>query len=179
MTRRITIDRDELLNAAEQVIADGGVSRLTLEAVAARAGVSKGGLQYVFKSKTALIEAMIQRFIDRAEADFELELERLGGDPKRSLEAYVRSNLTGEFTSVHTALMAAIASEPELLEPIDTRFAETIDRLVRDTGLPRARVTAVMLASDGLMLMAVMGVRPVSAKERTALLRELVRLATP
>ena len=38
-----------------------GVAKLTLEAVAKEAGVSKGGLLYHFSNKEALIEGMIVR----------------------------------------------------------------------------------------------------------------------
>ncbi|MEV0594026.1 TetR/AcrR family transcriptional regulator [Nonomuraea cavernae] len=56
--------RDELLDAAEEILCDQGSAALTLAAVADRAGVSKGGLLYHFNSKEALIKAMAERLID-------------------------------------------------------------------------------------------------------------------
>ncbi|WP_043618511.1 TetR/AcrR family transcriptional regulator [Nonomuraea candida] len=56
--------RDELLDAAEDLLCDQGSAALTLAAVADRAGVSKGGLLYHFSSKEALIKAMVERLID-------------------------------------------------------------------------------------------------------------------
>lgn len=56
--------RDELLDAAEQILCDQGSSALTLAAVADRAGVSKGGLLYHYASKEALIKGMVERLID-------------------------------------------------------------------------------------------------------------------
>ncbi|MCL4694718.1 MAG: TetR/AcrR family transcriptional regulator, partial [Candidatus Hydrogenedentes bacterium] len=49
---------DLLLDSAEAVVVEGGPSRLTLDAVAEKAGVSKGGLLYHFPTKDALVEAM-------------------------------------------------------------------------------------------------------------------------
>ncbi len=56
--------RDELLDAAEDLLCDQGSTSLTLSAVAERAGVSKGGLLYHFGTKEALIKAMVERLID-------------------------------------------------------------------------------------------------------------------
>ncbi len=53
--------RSQLLDAAEAVVAAEGVRALTLDAVAARSGISKGGLLYHFRSKEDLAAAMIER----------------------------------------------------------------------------------------------------------------------
>jgi hypothetical protein len=44
LTRKKEIDRDRILDAAESVILDSGGRTFTLDAVAERAGISKGGL---------------------------------------------------------------------------------------------------------------------------------------
>ncbi|MFI7639588.1 TetR/AcrR family transcriptional regulator [Nonomuraea sp. NPDC049400] len=56
--------RDELLDAAEDLLCDQGSAALTLAAVADRAGVSKGGLLYHYGSKEALIKGMVERLIE-------------------------------------------------------------------------------------------------------------------
>lgn len=56
--------RDELLDAAEELLRDQGSDALTLAAVAERAGVSKGGLLYHYGSKDALIKGMVERLIE-------------------------------------------------------------------------------------------------------------------
>ncbi|MEW1841765.1 helix-turn-helix domain-containing protein, partial [Nonomuraea angiospora] len=56
--------RDELLDAAEDLLCDQGSSALTLAAVADRAGVSKGGLLYHYGTKEALIKGMVERLIE-------------------------------------------------------------------------------------------------------------------
>lgn len=180
LARRNAISREDILDAAEQVIAEDGAGRLTLEAVAARAQVSKGGLQYIFKSKDALIQAMIKRFMEKGERDFEVESQRLG-DPRRNLQAYVSSGFSavGAVQPVHSALMAAAASNPELLVPLRGLFAANMERLVEDTGLPFGRVAAVALAADALLLLGVIGVNPLTASQRQDLLEELQRLAQP
>ena len=53
--------RDALLSAYQSLLLAEGERAATLEAVAAEAGVSKGGLLYHFRSKDALAEALIDR----------------------------------------------------------------------------------------------------------------------
>jgi len=51
--------RDRILRAVRDLLADGGPSSVTLEAVADRAGLSKGGLLYHFPSKSALYVGLL------------------------------------------------------------------------------------------------------------------------
>ena len=60
----------QLLDAAIDVIRRDGARALTLDAVAAEAGVSKGGLLYHFASKRALIDGLLERWLDDFEAGF-------------------------------------------------------------------------------------------------------------
>ncbi|SWD32702.1 transcriptional regulator [Klebsiella pneumoniae] len=52
--------KKNILIAASEIVKEEGVVKLTLEAVAQRAGVSKGGLLYHFPSKEALIKGMVE-----------------------------------------------------------------------------------------------------------------------
>ncbi|EGP8446816.1 TetR/AcrR family transcriptional regulator, partial [Listeria monocytogenes] len=55
-----TNKKNNLLTAASEIVKEEGVVKLTLEAVAQRAGVSKGGLLYHYPSKEALIKGMVE-----------------------------------------------------------------------------------------------------------------------
>ena len=70
-----------------------GAQALTLDAVAAEAGVSKGGVLYHFASKRALIDGLIERWLD----DFEARLD--GADFAAALRARVRPHATPGRTS--------------------------------------------------------------------------------
>lgn len=54
-----TDTRERILGALRAVLAAGGASAVTLESVAAAAGVSKGGLLYHFKNKQALYAGLL------------------------------------------------------------------------------------------------------------------------
>ncbi|WP_114948026.1 TetR/AcrR family transcriptional regulator [Microvirga calopogonii] len=77
--------REKILDAAAELVSEIGSGRLTLEAVAERAGLSKGGLLYNFPTKDALLQAMIQRLVDEVSA--EREALRGRAEPGRNLEA--------------------------------------------------------------------------------------------
>ena len=61
MKRADTSLQDTLLDAAETVVARQGFANLTLDAVAAEAGISKGGLLHHFPSKDRLVEGLVAR----------------------------------------------------------------------------------------------------------------------
>ncbi|TIP57248.1 MAG: helix-turn-helix transcriptional regulator, partial [Mesorhizobium sp.] len=57
MKTRRTNSRDRILAAAADVARESGPGSLSLDAVASRAGVSKGGLLYNFPTKAKLMQA--------------------------------------------------------------------------------------------------------------------------
>lgn len=80
MARRTKEDalltRARLLDAAEQVFADRGVSRTSLCDIAQAAGVSRGAIYWHFRNKADLFNAMMDRITLPMEAAF----ERMGQD---------------------------------------------------------------------------------------------------
>ena len=71
----LKIDRDRILDAAEHVILESGGRNFTLDAVAERAGISKGGLVYSFATKDELFRAALEREVARFQ---EAVRQRLG-----------------------------------------------------------------------------------------------------
>ena len=61
--------RDRLLDAFETLLVTAGTRAATLDAVAAEAEVSKGGLLYHFHSKDELVDGMLSRLREQGEAD--------------------------------------------------------------------------------------------------------------
>jgi AcrR family transcriptional regulator len=56
----------EILDAAEAVIAETGYEDATTNAIAARAGVSPGSLYQFFRNKDEILEALVQVFTERS-----------------------------------------------------------------------------------------------------------------
>jgi AcrR family transcriptional regulator len=149
--------RSQLLDAAEAVVTRDGVRNLTLDAVVAQSGISKGGLLYHFRSKEDLAAAMIERSI----AWFDDALEKAGADdpdPKgRYSRAYIKASLgltplTGSgFDNLCSAITTALLSFPEKLAPVQEQGARTQANVERD-GLDPVLATIIRLAVDGLWL---------------------------
>jgi AcrR family transcriptional regulator len=68
--------RERLLDAAAVVVRRDGAQALTLDAVAAEAGVSKGGLLYHFKAKRDLLDAMLEGWLEEFAAEIDAARRR-------------------------------------------------------------------------------------------------------
>jgi AcrR family transcriptional regulator len=177
MGRPATISRDDLLAAAEAVVLEHGAARLTLDAVAARAGVSKGGLLYSYPTKEALLEGMIERRIARARAVHEEVLAAAPPGAGRALDAYVTASteVVGS-DPVSAALLAAVAHDTRLLAPLRGWYRASLEEITAG-GVPYERAAAVLLATEGLWIMELLGIAPFNAAERARVVAELHRAA--
>ncbi len=119
--------KETILDAAEAVVAESGAARLTLDAVAKRAHISKGGLMYNFPTKEALIEAMFGRLRERHEQLRLKAREKLSPDTQNELwvEINMLLGMNKEVESrLSTALLAVIANQPELPKPFRENHRE-------------------------------------------------------
>lgn len=163
-----------ILDAANRLLQKAGSEGFTLEAVAAEAGVSKGGLLYHFASKNALIEGMIARSIERVDEALAEELERESGD---YLKAYIRASFrtTADSEQVSRAFIAAIARNPALLDPLRERF-ERMQREIVAHAPSEEFGTLVRIAMDGLWFTELYHFAPPPAELRGKLLELLLTL---
>jgi AcrR family transcriptional regulator len=172
--------RERILEAAEDVVLTDGVSALTLDKAAARAGVSKGGVLYHFPHRAALVSAMVQRLAERFDAG--LAAHRVDDGPGSLARAYVRECFAppkgaDEERTEHlgAAVLAAMACEPHLLEPLRRAFAGWQQDLAIDSRDP-VRATVARLAADGLWLCELFGFAGLTPDLRERVQQELERL---
>lgn len=163
--------RRQLLDAAIAVVRRDGAQALTLDAVAAEAGVSKGGVLYHFGSKRALIEGLLDRWLDDREAQL------VGPD---FAAAYVRScdlSAAGPETGASEfGILAALIEDPEVLEVARERHAEWMERMLGGT-LAREDAWLVRLAADGLWYSDLLGIAAPEGDDRRRLIARLLALA--
>ncbi len=180
-TRDSTATKRRILDASEQVVLRDGVGHLTLEAAAAEAGLSKGGVLYHFPSRDTLVAAMVARIIEQFDDDIASYLPGPdspgAGEPGSYARAYIRATLepvTPGEERLGAALLAAAAAEPELVVPLQVAAARWQARLV-DDGLDPGVATLVRMACDGLWLCGLFGLavpdRDLAASIGTALER--------
>lgn len=155
--RETTNTREELLKAAEQLVAQAGVKNLTIEQVARAAGVSRGGVFYHFPSKEALIQGMVARLVDQFQQALEHEMARDPEPHGRMTRAYARLTLGPDegIAAVMSALIAGIAFDPKLLDPLTKQLAiwqAQSEAELDPTTAAIVRLTAHALWTNGLLL---------------------------
>ncbi|MFD0414414.1 TetR/AcrR family transcriptional regulator [Streptomyces sp. NPDC127108] len=170
--------RNRLLNAAERLLVKQGVDAIRLDAVAAEAGVSKGGLLYHFPTKLALVQGVVERLADR----FEEVLPGPDAPPGAFARAWLDASIPadapeGEATasdSVPVALLAA-ANGPEVLDILQERYRTWQARLEQD-GLPPGVATLVRMAVDGWWTARLLGLADPKGEDHRRLRRLLTDL---
>ncbi|MBE7325973.1 TetR family transcriptional regulator [Nocardioides sp. Y6] len=139
--------RDKVLRAFVELLLEGERGA-TLDAVAARAGVSKGGLLYHFPSRDALADAVLERFLEVTASD----LEAMRTAPEGAARHFVRTSwqVDHELDPIYRAtLRLAQAGHQDALAAIDDLHRSWLDQLVTEVGDPAVART-IMLIGDGL-----------------------------
>src|SRR5262249_262960 len=157
--------REKMLDAAEAVVVRQGIANLTLEAVAAEARMSKGGLLHYFPNKDRLVEGLVGRCAECWRGGFMEAYEGAPGGPGRMARALLghlgdAREWTQQCQQSSSAAFAALAQNPRLIEPMRAVYAELRRRLTED-GLPPGVAETVLVAMDGLWLNRVLGLAPV------------------
>lgn len=170
--------REKILDAASELVSEIGAGRLTLDAVAERAGLSKGGLLYNFPTKEALLQGMIQRLIDQVAA--EREALREHAPPGRNLEARLCTAALlkfccGKTKEIANGMLAATAENPRLLDPLREVIRGTLGTL-KETSEDLDAALLAWLAVEGLSSYEMHDISPFSDEDRERILKAMERL---
>ena len=133
--------REQLLDAAERVFRDRGVTRTSLAEVAAEAGVTRGAVYWHFRDKADLFAAMCQRATSPMDTLAEQASGATGGSPigtLRSLCVDALAHLTGDPRT--QAVFEIMFHRSELAGEL----AGIAERHDRDCRQARARVESVI-----------------------------------
>ena len=96
MTRRKIINKDLVLDIAQNLILKKGIQGFTFEALAKKCGITKGGLQYCFGSKDQLIDTLITRWENDFAKSFSELIEKNHFSPLRSYAELTRLAISGD-----------------------------------------------------------------------------------
>ena len=91
--------RNRILDAAERVFSEDGVSRTSLEDIAREAGVTRGAIYWHFKDKSDIFAAMVNRVTLPMEAMVARSSDESNEDPIASLKACAVSALRSTATN--------------------------------------------------------------------------------
>ncbi|MGD0960484.1 MAG: TetR/AcrR family transcriptional regulator, partial [Methylomonas sp.] len=176
-----TNTREQILDAAEAVVIQRGVNEMTLEAVAIKAGLSKGGLLYHFPSKDAIVQCMVSRIarmIDQRFAEV-LSAEPIGrgrhAQTLMHLMLDTEGSLFPRLQRVAAPLLAAMAGNSEMLNPIRQFFLSVRLGMLAD-GLPADRTWLVLAALDGLKFWKIFQLQEPSQTDLAMLRRLLTQI---
>ena len=158
-------NRARILDAARRIVTERGTAHLTIEAVAAEAALSKGGVIYHYASKKALLTALR----DAALEDLGARYAEQHADTS-ALAAWMRAHRasTAAPPALGAAMLANAAEDPELLAPLRGFVRASLDDVVAEAADPDlARL--MFLAVLGLRFDEMFGLVGVRSQERTRL----------
>lgn len=149
--------KERILDSYEEILIEQGPGGITLEAVAAHAGVSKGGLLYHFGSKEALVDGMMERLATLSDED----IERARKAPEGVVLYYLRTAITDATMQkpLHRTTMATIRillNEPRVADVVKTYNKKVHDMISENVDDPLT-AELVILVGDGLYLRAALG----------------------
>ena len=166
--------KDQIMDAANEVVLENGAAHLTFDAIVKKTGISKGGILYYFPNKKALLEAMVNRMIVRFNNNRERIGQNLTSTKIPSAKTYILASQKKDEQSYKgdIAVLAAAANDPELMKPLQENFRRNFNRARSDEN-DTALATLLYLAMDGIWLLSALGLNFASKKQ----LHEAVELA--
>ena len=176
--RSSTATRAHILAAAAELAKEKGAAHISIEAIAQRAGLSKGGLLYHFPKKDALLRALVELHLAEidaslAEVEASIALRRSNAvarvfvELNRDKVCHRRDNPDG--------ILLALAENPHLLDPIRTHHARIAAR-IRNTAADRDLSLIALLVIEGLRTLDLFEANPLSVEECAAVLKRVLAL---
>jgi len=168
--------RRQLLAAIAELVTESGAEAITIDAVARRAGVSKGGLLYHFPSRTALLDGLFEelwrRFYDRFERGVRSDPEPVGRTARAYLLACDPSTAEHD-EDLWSVVAVAMLGVSEFCRRWVERYREVMPRDDGPDLSARARMLICLLAADGLWLNDVAGLHDVPPELRGEIVKQL------
>ncbi|WP_175791965.1 TetR/AcrR family transcriptional regulator [Burkholderia ambifaria] len=172
--------RAQLLKAASDIATRHGVAALTLDAVAERAGVTKGALQYHFANKQGLLDALFgqatERFATQMAARRAADSHGDGAAARAYLHAVLDTAQPAASTEVLRVLVASMITEQETR----ARWSVPMREWTRPDPVPLEQAATLMicrLAADGLWISELLDSVEISAELRAEIVRQLDRMS--
>lgn len=163
--------KSEILDHAVAVLRRG--EPLTLDAVAREAGLTKPGVVHHFSAKEKLVVAVIDRIIDRWEADLVAQAPEAATSVEK-LRSYVEYALTGDFDPSDLAFMVDARIREQLAERWVARLNPWLGDTIDGTAAQRASLRAARLLADGAWFNTALNITPVRDDEN-AIVRQIAQ----
>jgi AcrR family transcriptional regulator len=175
MGRKRVISEARVLDAAEHVVVRDGAGQLTIEAVASQAGISKASVLYIYKTKKALIKAVVDRIVSSDAAINEAAINSLEDDKDAEIRGRIlasREPMTNGLRSVALNLCASVANDPQLRRQGKNYMTRTVERIRKTCEHPKGAMLA-FLALEGVKLLELVDWHTWTESERKRLLKDI------
>lgn len=168
--------KDAILDATEKFVGKHGMTNLTLEAVAAEAGISKGGLLYHFASKKDLLYRVIERHNERMRKRRQAILDTLPEGPGRELKAYIKARLSDPSRhNMVASKMVSVMEDDDLREYVTNLKNQELQVLQND-GISPEKATVLIMAMEGLWMVDLFKIPMFTPEFREKVIAELMEM---
>ncbi len=170
--------RQKILETAVSIVESNGAAHLTIDAVAAAAGLSKGGVLYHFPSKRALLEAMLSLLMETSTQ----RIQKLREEPPAQEQPTIVPMIQAEQEqqpkerAMALAILAAAAEDPSLLNPAKTFIADRFREAGADT-TDAQLAHILLLAAEGLRFLDMLNLLPEEIANREQFFDRLLQLS--
>jgi AcrR family transcriptional regulator len=165
--------RDKIVAAAVELAKEVGPGHVSLDAVAQRAGVSKGGLLYNFPSKNKLLEAIVAYHLDKFENAL---LEKMKKSSKEDSVIAACVDLfemdCKEGLPPASGFLAALVENPDLMLPVREMSRRLVDR-IRANASDESSALVVFMALEGLRCLPLLDIDILTDEERKLIVEKL------
>ncbi|MCS3448939.1 MULTISPECIES: TetR/AcrR family transcriptional regulator [Bradyrhizobium] len=168
--------RNAALDAAITIVTRDGPGRLTLDAIARESGLSKGGVMHQFRTKEAVLRALLEQQMAHFEEFSNRYIEKVRGttdQPELSAQIATLREAISTPRAGAFALLAAMNENPELMampRDADIKKVALMKAEARDPDLALLR----WAAARGLLLSSLFGMLSLTEAERDRLFERLL-----
>nr|WP_156278722.1 TetR/AcrR family transcriptional regulator [Paenibacillus sp. NEAU-GSW1] len=167
------------MSAASSIVNTLGAEKLTLEAVAKQAGMSKGGLLHHFPNKQALVHAMMEHSTVSFISNVTDKVSYATGEGKWTL-AYIEATFADAANDcgkeINAAIISSLFSSPDVLGKLQSEYAE-LQKHIENDGIDPVLATIIRLAADGLWFSEMVGVGELDGDLRHKVIEYLIQMA--
>ncbi|UHA73639.1 TetR/AcrR family transcriptional regulator [Paenibacillus sp. 481] len=177
MSAKAEKTNNQILKAAVNTILNDGINALTLEAVAKKAGVSKGGLLYHFPNKESLIKSMVTHILNEFMHSFQTIAAQDPVEKGKWCRAYIQASkldLTNQ-SGVYAGMLAASAHNPSWLTIFDDSLLQIRQTMEQD-GIDPVSAAIITTTIDGLYYAEMVHLTPISSQMREHIFQRLMEM---
>jgi AcrR family transcriptional regulator len=164
-----------ILQNAMEIIQDHGIKNLTLEKVAKKSKISKGGLLYHFPTKESIINEIIANMLSKFEAKLRNSME------VNQSQDWSLNYLKSTFEDLHenqfqsSGLILALAEQITQMELLRKKYKEW-DKQMSTNKSKSVNSIILRYAAEGIWFCETFGLSKLSQKEKKKLLEQAEKL---